>query len=81
MVKLLEDQYKLAYTEFLRRLRDARIRQGLTQTQAATQAGHDQYWLSRCETGARRVDVVEALIFARIYNKPYSYFTRYLIDL
>ncbi len=81
MVKLLGDQYKTAYAEFLHRLRDARLRQGLTQTQAAAQAGHDQYWLSRCETGARRVDIVEALIFAKIYNKPLNYFTRYLIDL
>lgn len=70
------EHYPTAYLTFLERLRAARLGKGLTQTQAAALLGRDQYWLSRCETGARRVDVVELLILADIYDKPLSYFTR-----
>jgi hypothetical protein len=73
------EHYQTAYLTFLERLRAARLDKGLTQMQAAALLGRDQYWLSRCETGARRVDVVELLLFARIYEKPLTFFTRNLI--
>ena len=80
MGKTNVERYQAGYTTFLQRLRAARLSKELTQAQAAALVGRDQYWLSRCETGARRVDVVELLLFAQIYDKPLTYFTKNLVD-
>jgi transcriptional regulator with XRE-family HTH domain len=47
------------YAVFLRVLRETRRRAGLTQTQLAQQIGETQTFVSKCERGERRVDVVE----------------------
>jgi hypothetical protein len=39
--------------------------------------GMSHSFLSKCETGDRRVDVIEFLQLARLYSKPLAYF---LID-
>jgi transcriptional regulator with XRE-family HTH domain len=62
------------YRQFLTRLRAARMRAGLTQAQAAKALGKPQSYLSKCESGERRVDVVELERFAKLYAKPFSYF-------
>jgi transcriptional regulator with XRE-family HTH domain len=62
------------YRQFLSRLRSARLEAGLTQAQAAQALGKPQSYLSKCESGERRVDVVELERFAKIYAKPFSYF-------
>ncbi len=62
------------YRHFTKRLREARTRAGLTQVQAAKAIGRRQAYISKCESGERRVDVVELGQFARLYNRPLSYF-------
>jgi transcriptional regulator with XRE-family HTH domain len=62
------------YRQFLTRLRSARREAGLTQAQAARALDKPQSYLSKCESGERRVDVVELERFARLYGKPFSYF-------
>jgi transcriptional regulator with XRE-family HTH domain len=47
------------YEHFLQELRDARLRAGMSQAQLASRLGLDQSLVSKCETGVRRVDVVE----------------------
>lgn len=56
------------YREFLSRLRRAREGAGMTQAQAAAVLGKPQSFISRCETGERRVDVIEFEDFLRIYG-------------
>ena len=75
MGKVPYDRYQSAYKIFTQRLRAARIARGLTQAQAAALVGHAQPWLSRCESGDRRVDVVEILLFEIAYKQPPGYFT------
>ncbi|MDQ2808986.1 MAG: helix-turn-helix transcriptional regulator [Chloroflexota bacterium] len=65
------DQYRI----FLSRLRQARKESGLTQEQVATLLAKPQSFVSKCESGERRIDVVELLVFARIYDKQISFFT------
>lgn len=60
--------------DFLRRLRQARLDAGLTQVQVARRLGRSQSFVTKAETGERRVDVVELRAFARIYGKRVSYF-------
>lgn len=47
------------YAEFVRRLREAREKAGLTQEQLAQRLGQGQSFVSKYERGERRLDVVE----------------------
>ncbi len=60
--------------EFLRRLRQARKDAGMTQVQVAEHLGRSQSFVTKAETGERRLDVVELRAFARVYKKRVSYF-------
>jgi transcriptional regulator with XRE-family HTH domain len=62
------------YKEFLVRLRHARMEAGLTQVQVAARLGKLQSYVSKCEVGDRRVDVVELAEFAELYGKPIAWF-------
>jgi ribosome-binding protein aMBF1 (putative translation factor) len=57
------------YRDFLARLRKAREDSGLTQVEAAAKLKKPQSFISRCETGERRVDVLEFEDFVRLYAK------------
>ena len=76
MGKVPYDRYDAAYKIFTQRLRAARIARGLTQAQAAVLVGKAQPWLSRCESGDRRVDGVEMVLFARAYKLPENHFIK-----
>ena len=62
------------YRRFLARLRAAREETGLTQADVARRLGKPQSFVSKCEAGERRVDVVELAAFARVYRKPVGFF-------
>ena len=67
--------YSREYKRFLERFRQARKQAGLTQKDVAKHIGRDQSFISKCESGERRVDVVELQKFAEIYGKPLGFFT------
>lgn len=46
----------------------------MTQVQAAEQMGWPQSYVSKCESGERRVDAVELRRLARIYGVPVAFF-------
>jgi transcriptional regulator with XRE-family HTH domain len=62
------------YRTFLERLREARKASGLTQVEVAAKLDHPQSYVSKSESGERRIDVVELGEFAKLYHKPLSYF-------
>jgi len=62
------------YQEFLLKLRNARREADITQIQAAKRLGKPQSFVSKCESGERRVDVVDLKRFAKLYGKQLSYF-------
>ena len=62
------------YKEFLKRLRAARREAGLTQVAVARRLGQPQSFMSKCETGERRLDIVELSDLAELYGKPLAYF-------
>lgn len=51
--------YSNDYKIFLARLRSARMQAGLTQEDLAKRLGQTQSFVSKCERGERRLDVVE----------------------
>ena len=68
--------FPLEYRQFLKRLRAAREAAELTQTDVARLLGKPQSFLSKSESGERRVDPVELSHLAEIYEKPISFFLR-----
>lgn len=69
---------KIIYTEkyvtFLSRLKQARKEKGLTQVDVANALGKHQSYVTKCENGERRVDVIELAEFTRLYGKSLDYF-------
>ncbi len=62
------------YRRFLQRLREARIAAGFTQVEVARKLRRPQSYVSKCESGERRLDPVELVAFATLYRKPVTYF-------
>lgn len=62
------------YAIFRRRLVVARHDAQLSQADAAKALGRIQSYVAKCETGERRVDIVELAQFAALYRKPITYF-------
>jgi transcriptional regulator with XRE-family HTH domain len=58
----------------LKRLKQAREEAKLTQVQVAKLLSRPQSFISKSESGERRVDFVELQHLARIYRKPLSFF-------
>ena len=56
------------YALFLKVFRQARRRAGLTQVDLAKRVGETQSFISKCERGERRVDVVELRAFCRAFG-------------
>jgi DNA-binding transcriptional regulator YiaG len=70
-----EDQtYIREYKLFLKRLKQAREEAKLTQVQVAKLLSRPQSFVSKSESGERRVDFVELRHLAKIYRKPLSFF-------
>lgn len=66
--------YTERYQRLLEKLQTARRDAGLTQVEVAQAFGKPQSFVSKCESGERRIDVVELGAFASLYHKPLAYF-------
>lgn len=66
--------YRQRYRLFLEKLKTARQQAGFSQVQVARKFSKPQSFVSKIESGERRVDVVELQDFARLYRKPVSFF-------
>jgi transcriptional regulator with XRE-family HTH domain len=62
------------YKRLLRRLLAARLASGLTQAEVARRFHRPQSFVSKCESGERRIDALELGEFAEIYGRPLGYF-------
>jgi transcriptional regulator with XRE-family HTH domain len=67
--------YSKEYQTFLRCLREARKNAGLTQSQLAERLGESQSFISKCERGERRIDVVELSRFCVALGLTLTEFT------
>jgi transcriptional regulator with XRE-family HTH domain len=66
--------YSKSHRTIVARLRQARVAAGLRQIDVAKKLREQQSYVSRCESGEHRLDVVELQAFAQLYGKPLSYF-------
>jgi transcriptional regulator with XRE-family HTH domain len=58
----------------LLKLKCARDAVGLTQREVSEKLGLSHTFLNKCETGERRVDVMELIQLAELYGKPPQFF-------
>lgn len=68
--------YSKEYKFVLSQLRNARMASGLTQKEVAKLISKPQPYISKCESGERRLDVTELNRFAKIYKKPLTFFVK-----
>jgi transcriptional regulator with XRE-family HTH domain len=62
------------YRRLLARLREARKAAGMSQEAVAAALGVPQKFVSKIETGERRIDPIELQEFAELYGKPVLFF-------
>lgn len=67
--------YSKRHRTIVARLRQARVEAGFKQVDAAKKLRKQQSYVSRCESGDHRLDVVELMSFARLYGKSLDFFT------
>lgn len=70
--------HSAGYAVFLKVLKRAREDAGLTQTQLAQRLGETQTFVSKCERGERRVDVVELRTFCQAFGVSLKQFVAVL---
>ena len=68
--------YSKDYKEIIERLKTARIEARLAQQEVADKLGKPQSYISKIESGERRLDVAEMKKFSAIYKKPVDYFLK-----
>lgn len=68
--------YTADHKYLVKKLKEAREENGLEQKQAAKLLGKTQSYVSKIESGQRRVDVIQLKKFAKIYNKPMNFFIK-----
>jgi len=71
---LSDTAYRTAYNRFLTKIRQARTDADLTQAYVAKVLGKPQSFVSKVESGERRLDFVELQALASMYGKRLSHF-------
>jgi DNA repair protein RadC len=66
--------YTPEYMCMLLRLREARAAAGLTQEEVAKHFEQGQAFVSKCESGERRIDPIELGKFGKLYKRPIEFF-------
>ena len=68
--------YSKDYKEIIERLKKARVEVGLSQQEVADKLNKPQSYISKIESGERRLDVAEIKSFASVYKKDISSFIK-----
>ena len=68
--------YSEEYAVLLQKLREARESAGLTQSDAAERMGATQSFVSKCERGERRLDVIELRDWCRSIGASFAEFSK-----
>lgn len=68
--------YSKEHKFLVEQLKKARIEAGFDQMKIAEILGKTQSYVSKIESGQRRIDVVQLKEFARVYKKPLDYFIK-----
>lgn len=64
------------HKDIVQKLIKARKEAGLDQQEVARSMGKTQSYVSKIESGQRRIDIVQISLFAKIYKKSTNYFLK-----
>ena len=76
MAELKKTIFTESHRELVRRLVKARDDAKLNQINAAQKLGRTQSYISKIESGQRRIDTVQLKEFCRIYKKNLDFFLK-----
>jgi transcriptional regulator with XRE-family HTH domain len=68
--------YSKDHKYLIERLKKARVEVGMDQDEVAKQLGKTQSYISKIESGQRRIDVIQLKDFAKAYKKNINYFIK-----
>ena len=68
--------YTKEHKAIIEKLKKARVEAGLDQVDVAKKLNKTQSYISKIESGQRKVDVIQLKKFADIYKKPINYFIK-----
>ena len=68
--------YTSEHKHIVQQLKKARIEAGLDQEEVAKLLKKTQSYISKIESGQRRIDVVQLKELAKIYKKPIDFFIK-----
>jgi len=68
--------YSKEHKTIVERLKKARQEAGLDQIDVAEKLGRSQSYLSKIESGQRKIDVIQLKKFAKLYKKDINYFLK-----
>ncbi len=68
--------YSKEHLYLVEQFKKARIEAGLGQADVAKKLGKTQSYISKIESGQRRIDVIQLKEFAKIYKKKLEYFIK-----
>lgn len=68
--------YSSEYKKVIDKLKDARIKAGLTQLDVARKLRKHQSYISKIESRERRLDILELRLLASLYKKDINYFLK-----
>ena len=68
--------YTKEHKKIIEKLKKARHDVGLDQFETTKKLGKSQSYLSKIESGQRKIDVIQLKKFAKIYNKDINYFLK-----
>ena len=71
-------QHTKDYKKLIEEIKAARIAANLTQLEVASALGRHPPFISKIESGERRIDVIELSALCRLYNIKMSYILRKL---
>jgi len=71
-----ESIYSKDHKDLIERLKKARREAGIDQVDVAKKLGKSQSYLSKIESGQRKIDVIQLQKFAKFYNKDINYFLK-----
>ena len=66
--------YTKEYKVIIQKLKKARQSAGLKQNEVAKKLGKPQSYISKVESGERRIDIVELKQLSKIYKKDINFF-------
>ena len=68
--------YSKEHKNIVQKLIKARREAGIDQVDVAKKLGKSQSYLSKIESGQRKIDVIQLQKFAKFYNKDINYFLK-----